>query len=264
MQAHGLRLMLHFAWGCYDALSRQEFFPQRDCHVADETEKPPFDNEPPTPLFRPGATTAFRAGLILFGMTLIAAGAVDFAYYHSPYWNRIGLAPAQPVMFSHRHHAGDLRIDCRFCHATVETSAFAGMPTTQTCLGCHSQIFTDTVMLQPVMRSAATGRPLQWSNVTRLPDFVFFNHSIHIAKGVACATCHGSVGDMALTAKAEPLTMRWCLDCHRNPAPHLVPRNEIFAAHQSAAAKMVYIAGKPTPHDWIHYRQLTNCSTCHH
>ncbi|HZP59750.1 MAG TPA: cytochrome c3 family protein, partial [Opitutaceae bacterium] len=134
--------------------------------------------------------------IILFGTTVVAGGYVLYEYYHSPYWDRVGIAPLQPVLFSHRHHAGELRIDCRFCHATVETSAFAGMPTTQTCLGCHSQIFTDTAMLQPVMLSASRGQPLRWHRVTTLPDFVFFNHSIHIAKGVACASCHGSVGDM--------------------------------------------------------------------
>lgn len=214
------------------------------------------------PLFKPGATTCFRGALLLFGVFLVATGYSLFEWYRSPYWTRIGLAPLQPVLFSHRHHAGELRIDCRFCHATAETSAFPGMPTTQTCLGCHSQIFTNTVMLQPIMRSATLHQPVQWNRVTLLPDFVFFNHSIHVTKGIACATCHGSVGDMALTAKAESMSMRWCLDCHRNPTIHAAPRNQLFSAHQTPPTR--YNFERPSaPADWVHYGHLTNCSTCH-
>ena len=203
----------------------------------------------------------FRAALLAAALLVGAAAYGVFQYYHSPYWNRLGLAADQPVLFSHRHHAGELRIDCRYCHAIVETSAFAGMPSTQTCLNCHSQIFTDTAMLQPVVRSAALGEPLAWNRVTRLPEHVFFNHSIHVAKGVGCATCHGDLGRMALTAKAEPLDMRWCIDCHRDPVPRLQPRDTLFAAvreARSAAAKNL------APHPLIHTAHLTNCSTCHH
>src|SRR4051812_21717773 len=180
--------------------------------------------------FRPANTLLFRAAIVAIGGSLVATAFGVYQYYHSPYWNRVGFAPDQPVLFSHRHHAGELRIDCRFCHATVETSAFAGLPTTQTCLNCHSQIFADTAMLQPVLQSAASGRPLEWTRVTRLPDHVYFNHGIHVTKGVACTACHGELGRMALTAKAEPLDMRWCLDCHRNPEPRLQSHDQIFAA----------------------------------
>jgi hypothetical protein len=175
-------------------------------------------------------------------VALLASGAYAiFQYYHSPYWHGVGLAPDQPVLFSHRHHAGELRIDCRFCHATVETAAFAGMPATQTCLGCHSQLFTDTAMLRPVVNSATQDEPLRWARVTRLPDHVHFDHSIHVAKGVTCTTCHGDVDRMALVAKARPLDMRWCLDCHRDPTARV-----------------------PASTENIHARPLTNCSTCHH
>ena len=224
----------------------------------------PDASSPPAALFKPRATTVFRAVLVGTGLGILSAAGVVFAYYHSPYWNDVGIAPPQPVLFSHRHHAGELRIDCRFCHTTVETSASAGMPTTQTCLGCHSQIFTDTAMLQPVMRSAAREQPLRWSRVTTLPDFVYFNHSIHVAKGVACVTCHGSIGDMALTAKGEPLTMRWCLDCHKNPSPQLQPGEEVFVSRRASLATGGIAAAKMVPTDWIHARHLTNCSTCHH
>jgi hypothetical protein len=161
------------------------------------------------PLFSARATTLHRIALAAVALLIAGSGLSLYAYYHSGYWNRVGFAPAQPVLFSHRHHAAELRIDCRNCHATVETSAFAGMPSTQTCLSCHSQIFTDTPMLRPVVQSAARNAPLAWNRVTRLPDHVYFDHGIHIRKGVGCTTCHGEIGTMALTAKGEPLTMRW-------------------------------------------------------
>ena len=228
-----------------------------------EPDRPSNSTDSGRPLFSARATTLFRVGLGGAVLLVTGTGFMASAYYRSPYWNKVGIAPAQPVLFSHRHHAGELRIDCRYCHASVETSAFAGLPSTATCLSCHSQIFTNTTMLQPVIASAAQNVPLQWSRVTQLPDHVYFNHGIHVSKGVGCTTCHGEVGTMALTAKGEPLTMRWCLDCHRDPAPRLRPASEIFAATSPAAR----------PHGQqeellrsyhIHTENLTNCSTCHH
>jgi len=189
----------------------------------------------PAPLFRAGATGFFRLALLLAVIGATGAAYGVFEYYHSPWWTHVGYAQDQPVMFSHRHHAGELRIDCRFCHAGVERSSFAGLPSTATCLNCHSQIFTDTAMLRPVLASAETGRPLQWTRVTRLPDFVYFDHSIHIAKGVSCARCHGDVANLALESKQRSLDMRMCLDCHRHPQGFGVKSDD-----------------------------LTNCSTCHH
>ena len=202
----------------------------------------PDDPRPPRPLFRPAATTVLRVFVVGTALLVGTVAYGVFEYYHSPYWNGKDLAPNQPVLFSHRHHAGELRIDCRFCHTTVETAAFAGMPTTQTCLTCHSQLFQDTAMLRPVTTSASTGQPLRWTRVTRLPDHVYFDHSIHTAKGVGCVTCHGDLRTMALTAKAEPLDMRQCVNCHRDPGPHLA-------------------TGASVP---AHPAHLTNCSTCHH
>jgi hypothetical protein len=218
---------------------------------------------PAGPLFSARATTLFRVALAAGVFLLMGAGFIAWAYHHSDYWNEIGFAPIQPVLFSHRHHAGELRIDCRFCHATAETSAFAGMPSTQTCLNCHSQIFTPTPMLQPVIQSAVRNVPLQWNRVTHLPDHVFFDHRIHVNKGVGCTTCHGDVGRMALTAKAEPLTMRWCLDCHRDPGPRLRPASEIFAAVSPIAPAHGSHAELLHRYE-IHPGNLTNCSTCHH
>jgi hypothetical protein len=196
-------------------------------------------------------------------LLVVASGSLAYAYYESSYWNREGVAPLQPVLFSHRHHAAELRIDCRNCHSTVETGAFAGMPSTHTCLACHSQIFTTTSMIRPLLESEAANVPLQWNRVNRLPSHVYFNHSIHVAKGVACITCHGEVGKMPLTMKAEALTMRWCIDCHQDPGPRLSERSDLFQA------VLTVHPGKRSPGElsqFYHVRTdtLTNCSTCHH
>jgi hypothetical protein len=197
-------------------------------------------------------------------LLLVGGGYTVYAYYNSPYWTRVGLAKHQPVLFSHRHHASELRIDCRFCHTTVETSAFAGMPSTQTCLTCHSQIFTDTTMLRPVVQSASRNEPLHWDRVTHLPDHVFFNHSIHVAKGVGCTTCHGDIGNMAITAKGEPLSMRWCIECHRDPGPRLRDSRDLFAPHGPENTNTKVGGADLLRAYQVHPEHLTNCSTCHH
>ena len=166
-------------------------------------------------------------------------------------------------MFSHRHHAGELRIDCRYCHATVETAAYAGMPSTSVCLNCHSQLFTDTAMLEPVIHSSTADEPLRWTRVTRLPDHVHFNHGIHIAKGVACTVCHGELGRMALTSKAEPLDMRWCLECHRDPAQRLQAGGALFSAFRVRASAELTAADLMNVYK-VHPDHLTSCSTCHY
>lgn len=228
------------------------------------SDSPPQSRRPSFRPFSPGATTLFRVALALVVLAFAAGATTLWAYYHSPYWNRIGFAPVQPVLFSHRHHAAELRIDCRNCHTGVETSAFAGLPSTHTCLSCHSQIFTDTTMLRPVVLSGAEDRPIAWKRVTQLPQHVYFNHSIHVAKGVACTTCHGDVGDFALMTKAHPMTMRWCIDCHRDPAPRLQPRETLFAPHPSATRPTRAESAALFRRYDIHPEHLTNCSTCHH
>jgi len=202
--------------------------------------------------------------LAAFALILVSTAYATLQYYYSPYWNVRGIRRSQPVLFSHRHHAGELHLDCRYCHAEVETSAFAGMPTTHTCLTCHSQLFTDTTMLRPVVESAVRDEPLRWTRVNNLPDHVYFNHSIHIAKGVGCTTCHGQVGDSPLMAKGEPLTMRWCLDCHRDPAKNLRPREHVFDATWTPPADQAQ-RGKALMAEYhVHTSVLTSCSTCHH
>jgi hypothetical protein len=215
------------------------------------------------PLFGPGATFFFRLGLALACFLLLGGAAAVFAYYHSPWWTRVGFAPDQPVPFSHRHHAGELRIDCRYCHSSVETSAFAGLPPTQTCLSCHSQIFADTALLRPVRLSAERGIPLQWQRASRLPDHVYFDHSIHVAKGVGCSTCHGDVTQLALAAPAERMDMRWCLDCHRDPAPALRPRDQLFATAWAPPPDQARDAAAFLAAHGVHPSALVDCSTCH-
>ncbi|HEY1791640.1 MAG TPA: cytochrome c3 family protein [Opitutaceae bacterium] len=215
------------------------------------------------PLFKARDTTIFRVLLAFAALLVIGSGTMAYAYFHSGYWNRVGIAPPQPILFSHRHHAGELKIDCRNCHPTVETGAFAGMPSTHTCLTCHSQIFTNTVMIRPLVESAESGSPIEWNRVNRLPDHVYFNHSIHIAKGVACFTCHGDVGKDALMVKGQPLIMRWCVGCHRDPGARLSQPGDLFDALAPAKPP------KATPAELLafyHVRTavLTNCSTCHH
>ncbi len=170
----------------------------------------------------------------------------------------------QPVPFSHQHHAGGLGIDCRYCHTSVETSSFAGLPPTKTCMNCHSQIWNNAPMLEPVRESFRTGKSLQWTRLNDLPDYVFFNHSIHVHKGVGCVTCHGQVDEMPLMYQDKTLLMEWCLDCHRAPEKYLRPRSEIFNFHYGRPANQLEIGMKlkqeyhvRTPAD------LTSCDTCH-
>jgi Cytochrome c7 and related cytochrome c len=170
--------------------------------------------------------------------------------------------PPQPVPFSHKHHVSGLGLDCRYCHMTVETSANAGMPPTATCMTCHSQLWTHAAILAPVRESLAEDKPLRWTRVYTLPDYVYFDHSIHIAKGVGCTECHGPIGDMALTWKATTLYMSWCLACHRDPAPHLRPHDEVFNPHWRRTAETP--SGKALMAAYhIHPETLTDCGVCH-
>ena len=145
-----------------------------------------------------------------------------------PYTTWVRVPREQPVPFSHKHHVDGLGIDCRYCHTSVETSHYAGMPPTETCMTCHSQLWTQAALLEPVRQSLATGMPIQWNRVNDLPDFVYFDHSIHVNKGIGCATCHGQVDQMPLTWKENTLYMKWCLECHRAPENEIRPRGEVF------------------------------------
>jgi hypothetical protein len=175
----------------------------------------------------------------------------------------VGQPVAQQVPFSHKHHVGEVGLDCRYCHTGVEVSSFAGIPPTTTCMTCHSQLFLSAPMLAPVRDSLAKDRPLVWRRVTFLPDFVFFNHSIHVHKGVGCTTCHGPVDRMQLTWRAEPLTMRWCLDCHRSPEGRLRPLAEVFATDWRPAPDQQALGHALVQRYGIDKGRLSDCSVCH-
>jgi hypothetical protein len=215
-------------------------------------------------IFSPAADTWLR--LFLLGAVSLAAGSVVFA---------IGLArsdwvtgarihpPAQPVPFSHRHHAGELGIDCRYCHTSVAEGPHAGLPPTYTCMSCHSQIWTGAPMLAPVRASLADNKSIDWNRVAVLPEYVFFRHDIHVAKGVGCVECHGRVDKMALTYRAKALTMQFCLDCHRDPAPHLRPLDQVTNMDWRPQGD-----GKAAGHALlkqygIRTGEITHCYVCH-
>lgn len=166
----------------------------------------------------------------LFGLVFVVAAAfwVMAQLQRSPYVTYAGVRQSQPVPFSHQHHVTGLGIDCRYCHTSVETSSFAGIPPTKTCMNCHSQIWTNAPMLEPVRASYRSGDSLQWTRVNQLPDFVYFNHSIHVTKGVGCNDCHGPVDEMPLMYQQNSLQMEWCLNCHRAPEKFLRPRDQVF------------------------------------
>jgi cytochrome c7-like protein len=170
----------------------------------------------------------------------------------------------QPIQFSHAHHVGGMGIDCRYCHTSVEESAFANIPPTKTCMNCHSQIWTNAPILEPVRTSFRENRALHWTRVNDLPDFVYFNHSIHVRKGVGCATCHGPVDRMPLMYQDATLMMSWCLDCHRNPAKYIRPREQVFNMAWQPPADDPDIGERLVKEYKIaSVQQLTSCSTCH-
>jgi hypothetical protein len=214
-------------------------------------------------LFRPAADTIARAVLIsiVAAPFLVAGGA--YAVMWSPLVTGQSVTLHQPVPFSHKHHVGDDGIDCRYCHTSVETSAFAGMPPTTTCMTCHSQLFSNAEMLAPVRQSLAENKPLHWARVHRLPDYVYFDHSIHVAKGVGCRTCHGQVETMPLMRQEAPLTMGWCLDCHRDPAPNLRPRDQVFSTQWTPPADQLEQGKRLLTEYHIKTDHLTDCSRCH-
>ncbi|MFO0680093.1 MAG: cytochrome c3 family protein [Polyangiaceae bacterium] len=161
-------------------------------------------------------------------LALLGGGATFVvAYYFSPLNTQVGYAPIQPVPYSHRLHAGQLGLDCRYCHANVERSAVAMVPPTQTCMNCHSLVKTDSAKLEPIRQSWATGKAVEWVRIHRLPDHAYFDHSVHVTAGVGCSDCHGRIDQMDVVRQEKPLSMGWCLDCHRDPTPHLRPKDQV-------------------------------------
>lgn len=207
---------------------------------------------------------ANRVPLYLLAGVLVGGALVTLGvwYYFSPEYTDVGYRPEQPVPYSHALHAGELRLDCRYCHAGVEVSPVASVPPTEVCMNCHALVGRDLESLEPVRSSAAEGEPLRWVRVHDLPDYAFFDHSMHIRAGVGCSSCHGDVASMEVVTQVEPLSMAWCLDCHRDPGPHLRPFDQITNTAWTPPANQAELAAR-----WIEERDIQPpeaCSACHH
>lgn len=215
-------------------------------------------------LFAPGADAVFRLAMLVAATAVVGFFLVLAGLSTSSYATRVGVAPDQPVPFSHKHHSGELGIDCRYCHQTVEHLATAGIPPTWTCMSCHSQIWKDSAMLEPVRDSLKNDKPLVWTRVNRLPDYVYYNHSIHVTKGIGCSTCHGNMKEMQLTSKSNAFEMSFCLNCHRHPADYVRPKSEIFNMAWSPPQNQAEVgAALVKQYHIVQPEKLTDCSTCH-
>ena len=228
-------------------------------------------------IFHRSTNTLSRASI--YGAVFIVAGLgwTMMQVQRSPYITYAQVIKPQPVPFSHQHHVSGLGLDCRYCHTSVEVSSFAGIPPTRTCMNCHSQIWTNAQMLEPVRASYRTGQSLQWTRVNQLPDFVYFNHSIHIHKGVGCNTCHGPVDQMPLMYQYASLQMEWCLECHRAPEKQLRPRDQVFNLRytQPTPELPVEVDGQEytnqeslgkaliSKYQVRNVKDITSCNTCH-
>jgi hypothetical protein len=206
---------------------------------------------------------ANRLPLAILAVAILipSAAVAGVWYFFSPKFTDVGYQPTQPVPYSHRLHAGELGLDCRYCHVSVETSPVANIPSTQTCMNCHRMVLRDSPLLAPIRESASSGRPMRWLRVHRLPDYVYFEHRAHVGAGVGCASCHGRIDEMEVVHQEQPLSMSWCLDCHRDPQPSLRPRNEVtnmrWAPPRDPAARQKQLAAlKPV-------NPPVDCSGCH-
>ena len=206
--------------------------------------------------------------IIIGGGMCATAVTAGVWYYFTPKYTRVGYQPIQPVPFSHATHAEQLGIDCRYCHSAVEKSWFSNIPSSSTCMNCHNQVLKDDPRLALVRESAASGKPIEWVQVHRLPDFVYFNHSVHVTRGISCVECHGRVDQMDEVRHDKSFSMSFCLDCHRNPAASIRPPGKVtklgwqWSTNSVEAAKMQDVNGKKFVHDWK-VESLQSCSACH-
>jgi hypothetical protein len=213
-------------------------------------------------IFDRSSNSLTRFSLVLFGLILIGVGVTLNYLQRSPWVTNQGVRPAQPVPFSHKHHVQGLGLQCQYCHTSVEKSSYAGIPPTKTCMNCHAQIWTNADLLAPVRHSWATNESIVWTKVHDLPDFVYFNHSVHVNKGIGCSTCHGRIDQMPLTYQANTLQMEWCLNCHRNPAKNLRPTSEIYqmAWQDPSSLHPVWCMNSATK-PGVPTAQLVDCTT---
>jgi cytochrome c7-like protein len=196
------------------------------------------------------------------GGAVLSVGAVAFVwYFFSPWYTDVGYRPVQPIPYSHRLHAGELGLDCRYCHASVERSPVANVPPTSACMNCHKTVRRDSPLLEPLRVSASTGRPMRWVRVHKLPDFAYFAHSVHVAAGIGCVTCHGRIDEMDVVMQMKPLSMSWCLDCHRNPGPNRRPVSEVTNMKWTPPKDRDALAAKLQQERPV--APPVNCSGCH-
>lgn len=212
-------------------------------------------------LFHRSTNTLSRVTIWGAGFIVAGLGLVVFVLYRSPYLTAQDMVKDQPVPFSHKHHVSGLGIDCQYCHTSVENSSFAGIPPTETCMSCHSQIWTNAAVLEPVRESLRTGTAIRWTRVNDLPDYVYFNHSIHVSKGIGCETCHGRVDQMPLTWRAQTLQMGWCLECHRHPELYVRPKAEVYTMGYRPPESQAVLG--PRLVNEYQIKSLTDCYTCH-
>lgn len=214
-------------------------------------------------IFPRSANSLARASII--GLLIVLGGfLLSLDVYNKSSWaTNQEVIVEQPVQFSHSRHVAGNGIDCRYCHTSVEESHFANIPAIETCMSCHSQVLSDADILEPVRRAYETGAPLEWNRVHDLGDFVYFNHSIHVNKGVGCVTCHGPVDEMALVWQHSTLRMQWCLDCHRDPAEFLRPKEHVFDLDWTHDGDQQVLGDSLLEAYDINVEQLTNCSICH-
>ena len=216
----------------------------------------------------PKWTNRLPAQIAVSAVLLGSAALAGVWYYFTPKYTRVGYQPIQPVAFSHAIHVDQVGMDCRYCHNTVEKSWFSNVPTAVVCMNCHTQVLKDSPKLELVRESAATGRPIPWVQVHKVPDYVYFNHSVHVNRGVSCLECHGQIHKMDEVQHAQPLSMSFCLDCHRDPAARLRPPDKITDLNWAwnedpvKAADMQKMNGQKFLHDW-RVESLTSCSACH-
>lgn len=221
-------------------------------------------------IFSTSASFWFKTALGIGPFALVAALLAGYRFSYSTYMTQVDLPLDQPVPFSHQHHVAGLGIDCQYCHTTVAKTADAGMPDTETCMTCHSQIWTEAPVLKPIRDSLTSSTPIRWTRVYNVADYVYFNHSVHVSKGISCTKCHGDVESMPIMRKAVTLQMGWCLECHRHPAAAFAAPNAVFQPPQvftlnwrvAADPNLQRLLAKKLS-DVPAVRELTDCTACH-